>query len=189
MVVLQVHAVSDPRRGLFDPEQARRWRERDPAFGPDGGETLQAFYDRVVGTLAGLARRHPARGAADAYRVYGRTGADGAVAWRARRPLRPPPRDAAADRGVCRGFADLCAGAEHRVVVAGSCAAGRERRRRDRRRPRRGARPARGAAGTAVDVARDADLRARPGAGADGRCRAAGAGRVAGGAQAGHRLP
>jgi len=23
--VLQVHAVSDPRRGLFDPEQARRW--------------------------------------------------------------------------------------------------------------------------------------------------------------------
>jgi len=41
------------------PEQARRWRERDPAFGPDGGETLQAFYDRVVGTLAGLARRHP----------------------------------------------------------------------------------------------------------------------------------
>ena len=41
------------------PEQARRWRERDPAFGPDGGETLQAFYDRVVCTLAGLARRHP----------------------------------------------------------------------------------------------------------------------------------
>jgi len=41
------------------PEQARRWRERDPAFGPDGGETLQAFYDRVVGTLAGLARRPP----------------------------------------------------------------------------------------------------------------------------------
>ncbi|MFJ3007415.1 DUF3142 domain-containing protein [Pseudomonas fluorescens] len=25
--VLQVHAVSDPRRGLFDPEQARRWAE------------------------------------------------------------------------------------------------------------------------------------------------------------------
>lgn len=41
------------------PEQARRWRERDPAFGPDGGETLQAFYDRCVGTLARLARRHP----------------------------------------------------------------------------------------------------------------------------------
>ncbi|UQS13486.1 DUF3142 domain-containing protein [Pseudomonas sp. HS6] len=26
--VLQVHAVSDPRRGLFDPEQARNWAER-----------------------------------------------------------------------------------------------------------------------------------------------------------------
>jgi hypothetical protein len=26
--VLQVHAVSDPRQGLFDPEQARRWAER-----------------------------------------------------------------------------------------------------------------------------------------------------------------
>ncbi|RVD77595.1 DUF3142 domain-containing protein [Pseudomonas koreensis] len=25
--VLQVHAVSDPRRGLFDPEQARRWAD------------------------------------------------------------------------------------------------------------------------------------------------------------------
>ncbi len=26
--VLQVHAVSDPRRGLFDPEQARNWAKR-----------------------------------------------------------------------------------------------------------------------------------------------------------------
>lgn len=26
--VLQVHAVSDPRQGLFDPKQARRWAER-----------------------------------------------------------------------------------------------------------------------------------------------------------------
>lgn len=26
--VLQVHAVSDPRHGLFDPQQARRWAER-----------------------------------------------------------------------------------------------------------------------------------------------------------------
>ena len=41
------------------PVEGRRWRERDPSFGPNGGETLQAFYDRVVGTLAGLARRHP----------------------------------------------------------------------------------------------------------------------------------
>ena len=41
------------------PEQARRWRERDPSFGPDGGETLQAFYERCVATLARLASRHP----------------------------------------------------------------------------------------------------------------------------------
>ena len=41
------------------PEQARRWRGRDPSFGPEGGESLQAFYDRCVSTLARLARRHP----------------------------------------------------------------------------------------------------------------------------------
>lgn len=28
------------------PEDARRWRSRDPSFGPPGGESLQAFYDR-----------------------------------------------------------------------------------------------------------------------------------------------
>lgn len=36
--VLQVHAVSDPRRGLFDAEQARRWAE---AW---GGITNKPFY-------------------------------------------------------------------------------------------------------------------------------------------------
>ncbi|UVK88452.1 DUF3142 domain-containing protein [Pseudomonas sp. B21-051] len=36
--VLQVHAVSDPRRGLFDPEQARRWAK---AWGQ---VTDKAFY-------------------------------------------------------------------------------------------------------------------------------------------------
>ncbi len=25
------------------PEEGRRWRERDPSYGPEGGETLQAF--------------------------------------------------------------------------------------------------------------------------------------------------
>lgn len=40
------------------PEQASRWHARDPHYGPDGGETLQAFYDRCVHTLAQLARRH-----------------------------------------------------------------------------------------------------------------------------------
>lgn len=40
------------------PEDARRWRERDPSYGPEGGETLQHFYDRCVGALSGLAHRH-----------------------------------------------------------------------------------------------------------------------------------
>ena len=41
------------------PEQARRWRGRDPAYGPQGGETLQDFHARCVGALARLAQRHP----------------------------------------------------------------------------------------------------------------------------------
>ena len=40
------------------PDQALRWRKRDPAFGPEGGETLSAFYERVVATVRGLALRH-----------------------------------------------------------------------------------------------------------------------------------
>ncbi|MCP2075370.1 UNVERIFIED_ORG: hypothetical protein J2Y77_004806 [Pseudomonas lini] len=36
--VLQVHAVSDPRQGLFDPKQARRWAERW------SGVTTRPFY-------------------------------------------------------------------------------------------------------------------------------------------------
>ncbi|MCW7539859.1 histidine phosphatase family protein [Aquabacterium sp. A7-Y] len=41
------------------PEQALRWRRRDPAFGPAGGEALQVFYDRVVTTASRIAARHP----------------------------------------------------------------------------------------------------------------------------------
>lgn len=41
------------------PEQARRWRQRDPAFGPEGGETLTAFYDRSLATAERLAAAHP----------------------------------------------------------------------------------------------------------------------------------
>lgn len=41
------------------PEESRRWRERDPSYGPDGGETLQAFYDRCTQTAERLARAHP----------------------------------------------------------------------------------------------------------------------------------
>lgn len=40
------------------PEQARRWKQRDPAYGPTGGETLSAFHERCVGTLMQLAQRH-----------------------------------------------------------------------------------------------------------------------------------
>lgn len=41
------------------PEAARRWRTRDPAFGPDGGEVLQAFFERCVQAARRLAARHP----------------------------------------------------------------------------------------------------------------------------------
>lgn len=40
------------------PEQARRWRRRDPAYGPLGGETLTEFHERCVGHLRRLAQRH-----------------------------------------------------------------------------------------------------------------------------------
>lgn len=41
------------------PEEARRWRERDPAYGPDGGETLEDFYGRCMDAITRLARQHP----------------------------------------------------------------------------------------------------------------------------------
>lgn len=41
------------------PEQARRWRGRDPDYGPQGGETLSDFHARCVGALTRLAQRHP----------------------------------------------------------------------------------------------------------------------------------
>jgi probable phosphoglycerate mutase len=40
------------------PEDARRWRRRDPDFGPGGGETLRAFYERVVAVALRLAAGH-----------------------------------------------------------------------------------------------------------------------------------
>lgn len=40
------------------PDQAQRWRRRDPRFGPEGGETLADFYERSVRTVHALARRH-----------------------------------------------------------------------------------------------------------------------------------
>ncbi|RZI86470.1 MAG: histidine phosphatase family protein [Rubrivivax sp.] len=41
------------------PEEGQRWRQRDPSYGPEGGETLQAFYERSVATAERLAQRHP----------------------------------------------------------------------------------------------------------------------------------
>jgi probable phosphoglycerate mutase len=41
------------------PEEARRWRERDPEFEPEGGESLLVFRERVTRVAAELAARHP----------------------------------------------------------------------------------------------------------------------------------
>lgn len=40
------------------PDEARRWRQRDAGFGPQGGETLSEFYARAVAAVADLAARH-----------------------------------------------------------------------------------------------------------------------------------
>lgn len=42
-----------------DPVAARRWRQRDPAFEPPGGESLTAFSARVVATARRLCAAHP----------------------------------------------------------------------------------------------------------------------------------
>lgn len=41
------------------PALSERWRRREADFGPDEGETLQGFYDRVVACASRLAARHP----------------------------------------------------------------------------------------------------------------------------------
>lgn len=40
------------------PEAARRWRQRDPAFTPEGGESLQMLRERVARTVDRLAAPH-----------------------------------------------------------------------------------------------------------------------------------
>ncbi len=40
------------------PDAARRWRSREPDFGPDGGERLTEFYARCVNTAERLAQEH-----------------------------------------------------------------------------------------------------------------------------------
>jgi len=51
------------------PDEAARWRRREPGFGPDGGEPLAAFYGRSVAAVALLAARH--RGQAIAVVAHG----------------------------------------------------------------------------------------------------------------------
>ncbi|MCM2345285.1 MAG: histidine phosphatase family protein [Acidovorax soli] len=41
------------------PEQALRWRKRDPHFAPEGGESLTALRERINDTVHRLAARHP----------------------------------------------------------------------------------------------------------------------------------
>lgn len=41
------------------PEQAQRWRQRDPAFAPAGGESLLMLEARVLSVAARLAAQHP----------------------------------------------------------------------------------------------------------------------------------
>lgn len=41
------------------PEDALRWRQRDPAFEPPGGESLTTFHARCIEAVASLAAAHP----------------------------------------------------------------------------------------------------------------------------------
>ena len=41
------------------PDEARRWRAREPNYAPGGGETPEAFYGRCVPAAAAIAARHP----------------------------------------------------------------------------------------------------------------------------------
>ncbi len=41
------------------PEASKRWRRRDPGFGPEGGESLDDFHARSVAAAARLAGAHP----------------------------------------------------------------------------------------------------------------------------------
>lgn len=41
------------------PDQAERWRKRDPAFAPAGGESLLQVQARVLATVNRLAQQHP----------------------------------------------------------------------------------------------------------------------------------
>lgn len=46
------------------PEDAQRWRQREPGFQPGGGEALTPFYARCVATVCELAAAHPGQAVA-----------------------------------------------------------------------------------------------------------------------------
>jgi 2,3-bisphosphoglycerate-dependent phosphoglycerate mutase len=41
------------------PDQSQRWRQRDPHFAPEGGESLVEFSERILTASQALAARHP----------------------------------------------------------------------------------------------------------------------------------
>jgi probable phosphoglycerate mutase len=55
--VFQGRTVSEIERD--HPLLALRWRLREPDFAPEGGETLNEFFERCVTTAVAIATRHP----------------------------------------------------------------------------------------------------------------------------------
>ena len=45
--------------GELHPEEALRWKQRDPLWAPPGGESSTAVYQRVAATLHAIAAQHP----------------------------------------------------------------------------------------------------------------------------------
>ncbi len=69
-VVVADHGLREREFGVFQgrtfaeieatwPDQALRWRQRDPSFAPEGGESLLVFRGRVVAAASRLAALHP----------------------------------------------------------------------------------------------------------------------------------
>lgn len=54
--VLQGHTFEELE--AKEPEQAYRWRKRDPAFAPEEGESLIALRERITATTHALAAQH-----------------------------------------------------------------------------------------------------------------------------------
>ena len=45
--------------GELHPDEALRWKQRDPLWAPPGGESSTAVYQRVAATLHAIAAQHP----------------------------------------------------------------------------------------------------------------------------------